>query len=75
VPEAARLVVDFAFRELKMHRVFVDIDPRNTASVRIAEKLGMRREAWLVENVWSKGEWCDSVIYALLEREWLSATR
>lgn len=72
VPEAARAMLDYGFRELALHRVFVDVDPDNRASRRVAEKLGMRREAHFVENAWLKGRWTDSVIYALLEREWLA---
>lgn len=71
--EAARAVLGFAFEELSLHRVFADCDPRNPASARVMEKIGLRREAHLVENVWIKGEWCDSLIYALLRREWLGA--
>ena len=43
--------------------------PRNTASARVLEKLGMRREAHLVENEWVKGEWQSELVYALLARE------
>jgi RimJ/RimL family protein N-acetyltransferase len=68
--EAARALVGFGFRQLGLHRVYVDCDPRNTASIRVAEKLGMRREAHFVENARLKGEWCDSLIYAILDREW-----
>jgi RimJ/RimL family protein N-acetyltransferase len=72
--EAARALLDFAFRERGLHRVWVDCDPRNVASVRVAEKLGMRREAHLVENAWIKGEWTDALIFAVLDREWLAKT-
>jgi len=71
--EAARAVTAFAFDQLDLHRVYADIDPRNQASARVVEKLGMRREAHLVENVWIKGEWCDTWIYAMLDREWRRA--
>lgn len=71
--EAARAVMAYAFDELQLHRVFADCDPRNPASARVMEKIGLRREAHLVENVWIKGEWCDSLIYALLRREWCGA--
>jgi RimJ/RimL family protein N-acetyltransferase len=71
IPEAARALVDFGFRSLKLHRVLVDCDPGNLASLRVAEKLGLRREAHFIENYWFKGAWCDSVICAVLEREWL----
>ena len=68
--EAARAITDLAFRELRVHRVFGQIDARNTASARVLERVGMRREARLVENEWVKGEWTDEVIYAVLADEW-----
>lgn len=71
--EAARALLAFGFDELGLHRVFVDVDPRNLASARVAEKLGMRREAHFVENALLKGEWTDSVIFGLLDREWRGA--
>lgn len=68
--EATRAIVDLAFRELGVHRVFGQIDARNTASARVLERVGMRREAHLAENEWVKGEWTDGVIYAVLADEW-----
>ena len=68
--EALRAMLDHGFRVLGLHRVVADIDPRNTASVRVVDKLGLRREAHFVENAYLKGEWCDSLIYAVLDREW-----
>jgi RimJ/RimL family protein N-acetyltransferase len=70
IPEAARALLDFAFGTLGLHRVWADCDPRNPASFRVMEKLGMRREAHFIENAFYKGEWCDSLIYAMLDREW-----
>ncbi len=70
VPEAARALLDFGFAELDLHRVMVDTDPRNLASIRVAQKLGMRKEAHLIENIFLKGEWCDSLMFAILKREW-----
>ena len=43
--EAAAAVRDFAFNTLSMKRLIALIDPSNTASVRVAEKIGMRHEA------------------------------
>jgi ribosomal-protein-alanine N-acetyltransferase len=75
IPEASRAVLAFGFGELRLHRVIVDCDPANTASIRVAEKLGMRLEAHFVENAWVKGAWADSLILAILEREWLGQQR
>lgn len=68
--EAARAIVDFGFRELHLHRIWADCDPANIASWRVLEKIGLRREGHLRENAWIKGEWVDSLIYAILAREW-----
>jgi RimJ/RimL family protein N-acetyltransferase len=68
--EAARGLLDFGFRELRLHRIWADCDPANVASSRVLEKLGMRREGHLHENAWVKGAWVDSLIYAILDREW-----
>lgn len=73
--EAARALLTFAFDELAMHRMFGDCDPRNPASARVMERLRMRREGHLVQNVFIKGEWCDSVIYAVLASEWAVAKK
>lgn len=70
--EAARELCSFGFDQVGRHRIWVDVDPRNTASVRVAERLGFRREAHHLENAFIKGEWTDSIIFAVLAREWPS---
>ncbi|HSB01005.1 MAG TPA: GNAT family N-acetyltransferase [Anaerolineales bacterium] len=42
--EAARAVRDFAFNTLDIRRLIAMIDPSNLASIRVAEKIGMRYE-------------------------------
>lgn len=68
--EAASALLRIAFDTLGLHRVIANLDPRNTASVAMCRRLGMREEAYHVEQMWSKGEWTDTGIYALLAREW-----
>ncbi len=68
--EAARGLLVHAFDEIGLHRVSGDCDPRNASSARVMEKIGMRREGHLVQNVFIKGEWCDSVMFAMLASEW-----
>ena len=72
--EATAALLRLAFSHMGYHRVYGRLDARNTASARVLEKVGMRREAHLVENEWVKGEWADEVVYAILDREWLTAT-
>ena len=71
--EAAPPLLAFAFDTMRLHRVVGRIEPRNVGSGRVLEKLGMRREADLVENEWVKGEWQSEAVYAILDREWRAA--
>ncbi len=72
--EAARALLGLAFGHYGLHRVVGRIDARNTASARVLERLGMRREAHFVQNEIVKGEWSDEVVYAMLEDEWRTRT-
>ena len=67
--EAAGAVLQIAFDDLGLHRVSAELDPRNDRSAALCKRLGMREEARLVEDLWSKGEWVDTTIYAILDRE------
>jgi RimJ/RimL family protein N-acetyltransferase len=68
--EAARELIKLAFTDLAMHRVWAQLDPRNAASVRVCQRLGLRLEGHLREDMWLKGEWSDAAIYAILRSEW-----
>jgi RimJ/RimL family protein N-acetyltransferase len=70
--EAAAALLALAFDGLRVHRVIGRLEARNTASARVLERLGMRKEAHLVENEHVKGEWQSEIVYAQLEREWVS---
>ncbi|HMJ01217.1 MAG TPA: GNAT family N-acetyltransferase [Gaiellaceae bacterium] len=72
--EAARPLLAFAFETVGLHRVVGRTEARNVGSVRVLEKLGMRREAHFVENEWVKGEWQSEVVYAMLAREWTDSS-
>jgi RimJ/RimL family protein N-acetyltransferase len=68
--EAARELLRLGFDGMGLHRIIGRCDARNTASARVMERLGMRREAHLIENELVKGEWTDELSYAILRREW-----
>ncbi|HZW73117.1 MAG TPA: GNAT family protein [Caldimonas sp.] len=67
--EALRLALGHAFGARQLHRVEADIDPRNVASVRLVERLGFVREGLLRERWFVGDDVQDSVIYALLARD------
>jgi len=68
--EAARAAVDLAFTGLELHRLVAIIDPRNTASIRVAERLAMRQEGHLQENKYLDGEWRSEQVFSMLRSEW-----
>ncbi|MBX7235025.1 MAG: GNAT family N-acetyltransferase [Caldilineales bacterium] len=68
--EAVRRLLAHLFEEKGLHRVRANCDDRNLASVRLMERLGMRREAHYIENFWDGEGWAGEYWYALLRREW-----
>jgi RimJ/RimL family protein N-acetyltransferase len=67
--EAAQAVVAWGFRELGLHRIWATCAPANAGSRRVLEKIGMQREGYLREHRWMKGQWRDSLLYAILEQD------
>ncbi len=65
--EAARAVLDYGFRRLKLHRIWATCDVKNKGSARVLEKIGMTREGRLRKNVRMRGSWRDSYLYAVVK--------
>jgi len=55
---------------LNLHRLTARCLAENSASIRVLEKLGLRREGCLREREFFKGRWWDELLFAQLEREW-----
>jgi ribosomal-protein-alanine N-acetyltransferase len=70
VPEALVVVSRFAFEDLRLHRIQVAIIPRNRASRRVVEKLGLRDEGVAQRYLAINGRWEDHIRYALTAEEW-----
>jgi RimJ/RimL family protein N-acetyltransferase len=74
--EAARKLVDYAFREGGARRIIAMCDPRNEHSWRLLERLGMRREGHFLQTGYFKTDahgnplWHDTYEYAVLASEW-----
>jgi RimJ/RimL family protein N-acetyltransferase len=68
--EGAAELLRIGFEGLTLRRLCGRCDARNHASARLMERLGMRREAHLIQNERVKGEWTDELIFAILAEEW-----
>ena len=70
---AVRQSLRLGFETLHLHRIYAECDPANLGSVRVMEKVGMRREGHLRECRRQKGKWVDRLLYAVLDWEWAEA--
>jgi ribosomal-protein-alanine N-acetyltransferase len=68
-PTALALVIDHCFSDVGLHRVEVDIRPENAASLRVVEKLGLRREGYYERFLDIDGGWRDHVAFAITAEE------
>lgn len=69
-PEALVLLFRVAFEDLHLHRVQISIIPRNTASRRVVEKVGLREEGLAQRYLEINGTWEDHIRYAMTVEEW-----
>ena len=68
--EALCALLNYLLLELGKHRAFASVDPRNLRSVKLMQRVGMRKEAHFVRSLWFRGEWVDDVIFAMLASDW-----
>src|SRR5262249_12793678 len=68
--EAVKAAIDFALGPAGLHRVQINIMPRNAASRRIVEKLRIRSEGIAMKYLEIAGNWEDHVMYAVTVEEW-----
>jgi len=66
---AVRAVVPFVFDSLELHRLEAACLPTNTASMRLLEKAGFKREGLARRYLRINGVWQDHLLYALLDSD------
>jgi ribosomal-protein-alanine N-acetyltransferase len=73
--EAFVRALDAAFGRLRLHRVEVNVQPSNTRSVALVERIGFAREGYSRRYVKIGGRWRDHGRYAMLAEDWPHARR
>ena len=64
--EATKLVVNYAFEILNLHRIEAGVMPDNIGSIRVLEKAGFHKEGVAKKNVKINGSWEDHLILAII---------
>lgn len=67
--EATRLVLDYAFQQLNLHRVDVRVLAYNKRAIRCYEKCGFVQEHIERESAWVDGQWHNDLIMGILAHE------
>jgi RimJ/RimL family protein N-acetyltransferase len=73
--DAMRLMLRFAFTELNLHRVSLDVFEYNTRAIRSYEKVGFKHEGRLRQAVHRDGQRCDLLYMGILRTEWMEKYR
>jgi len=68
--DAMRVIVNYGFREMGLHRIQLDVAPFNPAGMRAYEKAGFVEEGRRRQSIWHDGRWYDEVMMSILHHEW-----
>lgn len=70
--QALKLVLKEVFTTLGLHRIEANIQPANTASIRLATRNGFLKEGFSPRYLKVNGVWQDHFRFALTEEDWLA---
>ncbi len=68
--EAVRIILRFAFRDLKLHRLEANIQPHNRPSIALVKQLGFSKEGYSPKYLKVSGKWCDHERWAITKENW-----
>lgn len=74
-PEASKLLIKYGFTELNLHKISARIFAPNKQSLRLAEKIGFKKEALLKEDLYVDGKYVDTHIFTLLKKGWMEENK
>jgi RimJ/RimL family protein N-acetyltransferase len=65
-PKALELLIQYAFTELNLHKLFAEVYSFDTKKQLLFRKLGLIEEGILKEKIFFKNKFYDSIIYSIL---------
>ena len=68
--EAGRLIIDYGFSKLKLHRIELGVLEYNPRAMKVYRRLGFKLEGRKREFIKFKGKYYDDLHMSILEREW-----
>ena len=69
--KASKILLDYAFKELGLNRIYLYTEIENIPAQRLFEKLGFIKEGCVRNDIISHGKYADRYIYGLLKNDYL----
>ncbi len=73
--EAVRLILNYAFNKLKLHRIYAKVIPSNLASIKLLRKSGFKYEGRLRQALFRRRRWHDLLLFSILNKEFSQIQR
>ncbi|MED1785480.1 GNAT family protein [Brevibacillus fortis] len=70
--EALKLLLDYAFLEMNLHRVSLRVFSFNEKAIRLYERLGFKQEGISRQFLFREGKWHDLMHMGILQQEYIS---
>ncbi len=70
--DAIRTLLDFAFDEMNLHRVYLRVHANHQLAINLYRKCGFVKEGRLREDIYSEGQYHDVLVMSMLKREFNS---
>ncbi|MBI5401270.1 GNAT family N-acetyltransferase [Candidatus Wolfebacteria bacterium] len=67
--ESLKLILNFAFKKLKLNRVFAKTLPENINSINLLKKIGFVHEGTLRKSLFERGKFNDIFVFSILKNE------
>lgn len=68
--EAVALILRFAFKDLKLHRIEANVQPENLPSIAVLKRCGFTREGFSRKYLKIAGRWRDHERFAIIKEDW-----
>ena len=70
-----QLMLEYSFRQLKLHRLEANVQPHNVASIALVKRAGFSREGYSRRYLKIGGRWRDHERWAILAEDWRRSAR
>lgn len=71
--EAGKLIIEYGFKELNLHKITARMFSKNKASLHVAEKIGLAHEITLQKEIYIDGEHVDALEYSIFKEDFINS--